>query len=198
MKKELRQLIRQKRTTCTLAQRNSASRIIITKLLSLQQWSDAPVIGCYLPMEDEVQTRQLFNLAWVANKQIAVPVITPNNPNMHFQTIHSHKQLEAGPLGILQPRKSTPALQFTASDLFIIPGIAFDHQCNRMGRGKGFYDRYLAQCPAFRVGVAFDYQIVPRVPTSPNDIPMNMVLTENQTIFPTEDGSTHNQTLSPA
>ena len=64
-------------------------------------------------------------------------------------------------------------------DIIIVPGVAFDRQGNRLGRGRGFYDRLLKTTPnAIKIGVAFDFQVVDQVPTEPLDVPMNLIISE--------------------
>ena len=64
-------------------------------------------------------------------------------------------------------------------DMIVVPGVAFDRKRNRMGRGRGFYDRLLKSTPnAVKVGVAFDFQIFDAIPVEPFDVPMDVVITE--------------------
>ena len=64
-------------------------------------------------------------------------------------------------------------------DLVIIPGVAFDRQGGRLGYGKGYYDRFLEQTTAFRLALAFNFQVLEKVPTEKHDVPMNGILTES-------------------
>ena len=65
-------------------------------------------------------------------------------------------------------------------DLIIVPGVAFDAQCHRLGRGRGFYDRLLSSLHAPKIGICFDFQLVPSVPVESFDHPMDHVVTETK------------------
>ena len=82
-------------------------------------------------------------------------------------------------LGVLEPSPEVRiAMTPESFDLVIIPGVAFDRHGGRLGYGKGYYDRFLEQTCAFRLAIAFDFQVIEKVPTEKHDVPMNGILTE--------------------
>jgi len=91
------------------------------------------------------------------------------------------EDLELGPYGILQPRKETHPEEFPLEkiDLVIVPGVAFDEQNNRLGRGKGYYDRFLKRLPqgTTTIGLCFDFQIINYLPQESHDFPVSEVIT---------------------
>jgi 5-formyltetrahydrofolate cyclo-ligase len=93
--------------------------------------------------------------------------------------------LAAGPRGVREPRRRRP-VEAADLDVVVVPGVAFDGAGARLGRGAGFYDRFLHALPArvWRVGVAFDLQILERVPTEGHDARLDLVVTETRTLPP--------------
>jgi 5-formyltetrahydrofolate cyclo-ligase len=154
-------------------------RIIQDRVLQLPEWKKASRIGIYLAMPDEVPTSDLIRAAWTNGKSVAAPVIAPDCNAMTFCLFQDFSQLQCGPMNILQP-VSGQVIVSRDFDLMIIPGVAFDTKGIRLGFGKGWYDRYLGDCPAFRLGLAFDLQIMDCLPVSGHDIPMQSVLTETR------------------
>ena len=94
---------------------------------------------------------------------------------MAFFTASSPTQLLTGTHGILEPQGHTPA---PPPDLILVPGLAFDPTGARLGRNRGYYDRFLAKTPAKTLGLAFAFQILPHVPMEPHDIHLRAILTE--------------------
>jgi 5-formyltetrahydrofolate cyclo-ligase len=178
-KSSLRQLLLTARRAIPSSARQQASKHILHKVITHPQWLIAKHIGCYVSLNDEVFTHELFAYALATGKQIAAPVIHPVEHKLYFCPIHDFSILKPGLLGILEPELENPVAPETLN-LLIVPGVGFDLQRNRLGFGKGFYDRFLATTPAFRLALAFDAQIIPELPTFSQDIPMHAVLTEKR------------------
>ena len=100
--------------------------------------------------------------------------------NRYGKEINSFDDLSPGALGVLEPSPEK-RIRITPEsiNLVIIPGVAFDLQGGRIGYGKGYYDRFLEQTKAFRLALAFDFQIIDKVPTEKHDVPMNGILSES-------------------
>ena len=86
-------------------------------------------------------------------------------------------------LGILEPLREKKTVNTDEIDLVIVPGLAFDKSGNRLGHGKGYYDRYLERCGenVFFIGIAYDFQVLDTIPADAHDIKMNMIVTESRT-----------------
>lgn len=137
--------------------------------------SDAHVIMCYWPLPDEVDIRPLIAQLVAAGKQVVLPRVT-GSETMELRCYTSAADLQKGAFHIQEP---TGALfvQDVAIDVALIPGMAFDAAGHRLGRGRGYYDRFLAQHPVRRtIGVAFPFQHVPQVPCDSHDILMDEVV----------------------
>lgn len=186
LKKSLREAVLNKRNQLEKEEVRNKSSLIIDKIYSLPQFSSAGIILCYLDFRNEVQTRRFINSCLKSGKRIAVPLITQLNGSktMHAcEIINITEDLRTGYYGILEPVKDRP-VPADSIDLAIIPGVAFDKSLNRLGFGKGFYDRFLPnlkkQC--LKIGIAFEIQIADFVPVSEYDIKMDMIITEKRII----------------
>jgi 5-formyltetrahydrofolate cyclo-ligase len=162
---------------------DSLSRTIFEWVMAASEYRSARTLMSYVSFRSEVSTREFIASAWRDGKQVVVPFCAAER--LELFRLQSFDELAAGTLGILEPQ---PALRELAErraeveelDLIIVPGLAFDASCGRIGYGKGFYDRLLAQAPAKTaiVGVAFQCQIFAEVPLLPYDIRADKVITE--------------------
>ena len=129
----------------------------------------------YHALSDEVDTRPLIR-QWGMHKRVILPVVKGNDLELRLYT--GENNLEIGAFHISEPI-GEPFIDYTGIDLVIVPGIAFDRQGNRLGRGGGYYDRLLSQLPpnVYKIGICFPYQLVDTVPTEPFDIRMDEIIT---------------------
>ena len=175
-KKELRRQIRTAKQAVPFCDKLRRSQPIMQQVEQLPQFQQAETVLLYWSMDDEVQTHDFVN-RWYRDKRLLLPCV--DGDDLRLRQYTGPECMVAGEqFGIGEPAGP----EFTDLDsvqLIIVPGVAFDSHCNRMGRGRGFYDRLLKSTPnAFKVGVAFGFQIVPLVPTEPFDVPMNVVVSE--------------------
>ena len=134
----------------------------------------ANIILLYHSLPDEVDTHE-FIRKWSTEKQILLPVVAGNDLELRAYT--GPTDLAVGAYGIEEP---TGALftDYAAIDFIAVPGVAFDRRGNRLGRGKGYYDRLLPRIPsAYKAGICFPFQIVEEVPAEPFDIRMDEIIT---------------------
>jgi 5-formyltetrahydrofolate cyclo-ligase len=156
------------------------SRKICDRLIRTETFRKAHCIALYHAIKGEVRTTELIE-EWHEKKKIALPVVSGDNMSFHLYT--GKENLVAGALNIPEPDTSGtfPAEMIPAEDidLFIVPGIAFDRECNRMGRGKGYYDRFLTKTDKPIIGLCFGFQLKEHIPTEEHDRKMTMVITED-------------------
>ena len=150
------------------------SQKICDCLAQTDVFQNAQCIAMYYGMKDEVQTSGLIT-EWGFKKKIALPVISGNDINFHAFT--GKENLNKGVFEIQEPT-SGDIIPPEDIDLFIVPGVAFDRDCNRLGRGKGYYDRYLTGINKPMIGVCFDFQLIDSIPAEDHDVKMTMVITE--------------------
>lgn len=175
-KKELRKQIRAAKKAVPFCEKSRRSIPIMEQVEGLPQFRDAQTILLYWSMEDEVQTHDFVN-RWYKEKTLLLPCV--DGDDLRLRQYTGPECLKEGEqFGIGEP--TGPELtDLERVQMIIVPGVAFDRMGNRMGRGRGFYDRLLKSTPkAFKVGVAFNFQMVDLVPTEDFDVPMNAVITE--------------------
>ena len=163
------------------------SRQISNRLLTSPEFKAARVIQCYLANATEVQTTWVIQEALRLKKRVVAPVIHSNNRLLSLSELAdlNPNRLQPGPFGILQPRvPSLREVRASEVDLWIVPGVGFDEEGNRLGFGGGYYDRSLADRRGEAIGLAFDFQMVEKsLPVEENDRPVDQIITESRTIF---------------
>ena len=175
-KKELRKQIRAAKKAVPFCEKCSRSIPIMQQVEQLPQFRDAQTILLYWSMEDEVQTHDFVN-RWYQQKTLLLPCV--DGDDLRLRQYTGPECLKEGEqFGIGEPT-GPEFTDLNSVQMIIVPGVAYDRHNNRMGRGRGFYDRLLKSTPnAYKVGVAFNFQMVELVPTEEFDVPMNAVITE--------------------
>lgn len=178
LKKDIRKHVLEKRNRMTDKEWEERSRIIFNKVVTHPFFLQAEAIYCYVDYQNEVETRTIIEYAWRWGKKVAVPKV--NGDEMEFYYIQSFEDLQEGYKGIQEPTPTHTAIDEHV--LVIMPGTAFDARCNRIGYGKGYYDKYLHAHPNYRtIALAFELQMVCAVPTDAYDICPNYIITEEKT-----------------
>jgi 5-formyltetrahydrofolate cyclo-ligase len=176
VKKALRKQIRAAKKAVPFCEKCSRSIPIMQQVEQLPQFRDAQTILLYWSMEDEVQTHDFVN-RWYQQKTLLLPCV--DGDDLRLRQYTGPECLKEGEqFGIGEPT-GPEFTDLNSVQMIIVPCVAFDRHNNRMGRGRGFYDRLLKSTPnAYKVGVAFNFQMVELVPTEEFDVPMNAVITE--------------------
>ena len=165
-----------KRRALSTESRKQKSQAIIDSLMELGLFKDAMTIATYLPLKSEVDLSHLLRLEH-RFKCFVAPRTLPNF-ELSFHRVTSSDALEVGFGGARQPTEFANVVSPTAIDLFLVPLAACDRQGNRLGFGKGYYDRALADVPGYKLGIGFHCQLVDHVPFDAYDVPMNGFLSE--------------------
>ena len=127
----------------------------------------------YHSLPDEVDTHA-FIRRWSTRKHILLPVV--KGDDLELRSYAGDDRLAEGAFHIDEPT-GTAFTDYAAIDLAVIPGVAFDRRGNRLGRGKGYYDRLLPRIPAaYKLGLCFPFQLLDQIPAETHDIPMDEVL----------------------
>ena len=169
-KQELRQYIR------TLKQRNLREDGAFSFVLPPSpRLEDAHTILLYAALPDEVPTQALMDGAVAQGKAVLLPRVV-SDVDMELRRYTGHQDLKAGAYGIMEPTGEL-FTDYAKIDVAIIPGMAFDADGHRLGRGKGYYDRFLSRVPyIYRIGLCFSWQMVEQVPCDEHDILMDTVI----------------------
>ena len=174
-KKQIRKQIFVARKAHTDEQIEEWSRMIADRVTTLPEYPDAKRILAYADYNHEVMTGFIIEAAWRDSKEVAVPKVV--GQDMVFYKLTDFAQLEKGYFGIPEPARGE-IVQWEDA-MMVMPGVAFDKENHRVGYGGGFYDRFLEKHPQIRrVAVAFEFQMLPEVPTEPTDISPEIIVTE--------------------
>ncbi|MCK5846840.1 MAG: 5-formyltetrahydrofolate cyclo-ligase [Bacteroidales bacterium] len=172
-KRNIRKRIKYLKSEISNDQKLLLSKLIFSKLELNNNFIESESILAYWSMDDEVYTHS-FIKKWSSKKNIYLPTVKGND--LEFRLFTKIDDLKKGSkFGIYEP--IGPKLtNYKQIDFAIIPGIAFDNQNNRLGRGKAFYDRILNNIDAIKVGICFDFQIINTVPIESTDIKMDIII----------------------
>ena len=173
-KKEIRKHLKaQRRDFASKGCIREMSERIWDRLDSCPPMSEAGTVLAYCSMPDEVSTEGFFR-RYLGRKRIAVPLVCGETLTLkEYDPGKTHK----GYMDIEEPDEDADVITAKEIDFAIIPGVAFDNRCMRLGRGGGFYDRLLPLLKCQKAGVAFDFQIIESVPADPWDRPVDLVVT---------------------
>ena len=185
-KEEIRRDILKKRHSLSKDYIKNKSQQIFLKLAESVEYINSRNIMFYVATRNEVQTEDIIKTSIKMGKNISVPIILPEYINLAPSKIFDFDvELEKGKKGILEPKKEYYRLFPPENiDLMIIPGVAFDLSGNRIGRGFGYYDNFLKKIRSSTkiIALAFEMQIVEKIITDKNDIPVHKIITEKRII----------------
>ncbi len=159
----------------------TVSTAIASRVVALGAWSCSRTLHCYVDsMAGEVQTLELIRLALDQGKNVVVPVVPPDRKRrlLHAQ-LTSLEDLATGPIGLRQPPAELAEFDdFSSLDLIIVPGLAFSKSGDRLGMGGGYYDRFLAEIAAPKIGLVCEQLLSDSIPNTDHDVAMDWVATE--------------------
>lgn len=155
------------------------SREVLSVLEIIGKFSDARKICIYNSMKGEVETR-FFVDKWIHEKEFYFPVV--DGQDIVLRKVQEDTVYAKSPIGVYEPVGENFD-DYGKLDLIIVPGVAFDRRCNRLGRGKGYYDRFLSKVNAPKIGICFDFQLFNTIPAVDRDIKMDMIVSENDLIW---------------
>lgn len=187
-KNNLRKQVRALRKNLTHKEVTEKSLCVLNQLHTAYTFNHTTVAMCYVPFDNEVDTRPFLDAMIAAHGVVILPMIVGND--IVPRAVSSLQHCSNNCFGIPEPTQHrSSSIDVGMLSVIIVPGVAFDVQCNRLGSGKGFYDRFLSNIHRMRshaprtIGIAYDFQIIENVYTEPHhDVPMDMVVTE-QTIY---------------
>jgi 5-formyltetrahydrofolate cyclo-ligase len=181
-KSELRKRLREQLNAISRDVMQQRSRTVCRLLCEQEEYDQAEVLMVFLSTPYEVDTQHLVQQAWGDLKRVLAPRVTWDQRRMLAIEIQSLASgVEVDQMGIRQPVEGLP-VPIADIDLVVLPGLGFDEQGNRLGRGRGFYDRFLSR-PDFRgtaCAVAFEEQVIRSIPVGPLDMQVDMLVTDVQ------------------
>lgn len=175
-KKEIRKIVKDRRNERTNQQIQDMSHRIAQRIVAMSEFEKASCIYAYIDYNHEVMTDEIIEKAWAAGKRVAVPKVVDKDLIWYYIT--TSEDVESGYMGIREPKTDLPLANETDA-FFIMPGVAFDKTCHRVGYGGGFYDRYLEKPNThYKVALSFSFQIFDTVPFEVHDILPDIVVSE--------------------
>lgn len=173
LKSEIRQQIRNLKRQFTPQQLEELSLPIIARLKP--ELSEAQVVMAYYSLHDEVCTHQLIDALVAEGKTVVLPRVV-DAERMELRRYTGIQDLREGALHVMEPQGELYT-DYARIDIVLVPGVAFDASGRRLGRGRGYYDRFFQQLSGVRlIGVCFDFQKLPEVPVDVFDVPVDMVI----------------------
>lgn len=188
MKKEFRKKVISDRNNQSYESLCKNSSIITQKVLALDCMKTAKNIMLYLDFNNEVKTDELIIKLLSLGKTVSSPItIKEEKKLIPYQIIDLKGGVKIGAYGIREPKpECSPEVEVKDIDVVIVPAVAYDKDCYRLGYGGGFYDRFIERLreDAITVGIAFDLQIFDSVPKEDHDAKLDYIITESQILTP--------------
>ena len=193
MKKEIRKAILQERAKLSESIIKEKSLAIFNTLKETDLYKDADNVMIYITFRKEILTRPIIDDLLSNGKKVFIPLSIPKTKELIVSELKDfEKDLEIGHFGVMEPKKETTRpVDPSILDLVIVPGAAFDKEGYRIGYGAGFYDRFLPRLSkkATIISLAFDMQLIDKVPTDCYDLAVEYIITEKQFIKCTKDNA---------
>lgn len=181
-KKSVRAEMLSKRTA--IFDKDIKSGFIIRNITQCEEYKKCERLFTYVSLPDEPSTKELIEFALADGKEVFVPKCENSAGLMTFRSIKSFSELKKGYFSVFEPDSSAPECKASNSDdLCIVPGTAFDIKGNRIGYGRGYYDRFLPDFNGFTIGFCFSECLISEIPSDENDIPVNAVCTEDKLYY---------------
>lgn len=155
---------------------------VAERLWFLPEVGAASVMMFFISFGSEVDTVPMISRALTEGKRVAAPRVERRLKRlMPYEVRDLQCDLEPGAYGILEPKRRLPVMPSDAIEIVLVPAVGWDEQGFRVGYGGGYYDRLLPELPrAVRIGLGFEMQVVPRVPRGQNDLPADVLVTDDR------------------
>lgn len=177
-KSEIRRLIKARKLLLTDTEKRIAAENVFCQLEQTEAFIHAENILIYHSLPDELTTIEFID-RWSFRKRLYLPRV--NGTDLEILP-YDKSRLEAGAFNIKEPSGDCTA-DINVIDLIIVPAIAFDCHGNRVGRGKGFYDRLLSGCSILKIGIGYDFQLIEDIDAESHDVKVNMIITDRRQIM---------------
>lgn len=179
-KEELRQSMLKKRLIIEPRDACEMSGIITNRLLDLECIQNATCIMAYCSFKNEPDLMGFVHALLDMGKNVALPYMTGDD-NLIAVDYSYESVMKSNIYGIAEPviRNESENVE---PDVVLVPGLAFDESLNRIGYGAGYFDRFLKESAAIKIGICFDMQVTPYIADEPHDVRMNMIVTEKRVI----------------
>lgn len=183
-KQKLRSKVLEKRQQLSEEQWLNKSNQIIKSLSESTAYKNSGVVHTYISMNSrrEVCTDNLLTHLFEDKKRVVVPITNFSDGTLSHSEINTENELVANKWGVREPKSINP-IEISEFDLIVVPMVAADKNGNRLGYGRGFYDRFLDMTDAITVGLTFHEFLFDQIPVEEFDVKLDMIITEEDVIF---------------
>lgn len=180
----IRREVLRRRNSITKEEKKTKDEFIRNTVIGLPEFVNARTVLLYASYKSEVDTFELMKYCFSNAKIVTLPKVDPLSSELEIYEIKDLSELASGYQNIPEPNvpENRRVMQVSDIDLIIVPGVAFDDQCNRLGYGKGFYDKMLSEKSSPAIALSYEEQIVNSVPAQPHDIKMDIIVTDKRII----------------
>lgn len=158
--------------------------IIFEKVIAIPEYKSSKTVLLYASFRSEIETEKIILHSLESGKVTVLPVVDRKDKRLRLYMIESMADLKPGYMGIPEPKNRAGVMNPGEMEFILVPGVAFDIKCARIGYGRGYYDRLLGSIPVmpFLLAPAYDEQIVDDIPVEDHDIRMDMIVTDRRVI----------------
>jgi 5-formyltetrahydrofolate cyclo-ligase len=182
-KAELRERLRALRRVMPETACATRSAALCERLIALPEFDRARTVVGYAAYRKEASIERALGAAEAAGKTVGLVRVEPENA----LGVHRHRSGDAlieNAYGILEPAEDAPRIDLVGVDLILVPALAVDQRGHRIGYGQGYYDRLLPRVPrAFKVAIAYDFQLLAETPNTPTDVALDCVVTDERVLY---------------
>ncbi|MBP1868162.1 5-formyltetrahydrofolate cyclo-ligase [Clostridium tertium] len=189
-KKVLRNKILEIRDSLNNNEKELMDNKIFNELINTDLYKRAINIFIYISFSNEINTRNIIEKAFKDKKNVFIPKVYKNDKLMKAIKLNSIDELKKNSMGILEPIDDSNYIEKENIDLIVVPGVVFDKECNRIGYGGGYYDRYLKDIKSKenKIALAYDLQIVDKIESEVHDIKVDYIITNTRALKNTNNG----------
>ena len=180
-KDSVRKIMIARRKAISLREKKSSDEAIQRRLLQMDEWKKAKTVCVYASLLEELDTTKIIKSLLDKKKCVVVPKVL-NEKSLGLFQIESDEDLALGRFGVLEPKAHCLEVDKKSIELFVVPGLAFDRSGNRLGWGKGYYDKLLQKIGVPKIALAYSFQVLDHIPYETHDICMTSIITEKETI----------------
>ena len=189
-KKVLRNKILEIRDSLNNNEKELMDNKIFNELINTDLYKRSINIFIYISFSNEINTRNIIEKAFKDTKNVFIPKVYKDDKLMKAIKLNSIDELKKNSMGILEPIDDSNYIEKENIDLIVVPGVVFDKECNRIGYGGGYYDRYLKDIKSKenKIALAYDLQIVDKIESEVHDIKVDYIITNTRALKNTNNG----------
>lgn len=189
-KKVLRNKILEIRDSLNNNEKELMDNKIFNELINTDLYKRSINIFIYISFSNEINTRNIIEKAFKDKKNVFIPKVYKDDKLMKAIKLNSIDELKKNSMGILEPIDDSNYIEKENIDLIVVPGVVFDKECNRIGYGGGYYDRYLKDIKSKKnkIVLAYDLQIVDKIESEVHDIKVDYIITNTRALKNTNNG----------